>query len=73
MLDSLKILTNVVSANVFDEVEVLELHQDSYPFSFRIMLWQDDKLQRYIPAIGSTAVVEFLRMETVAETPVSQL
>jgi hypothetical protein len=72
MFDNLKILTNVVSANAFDEVGVLELLQDSYPFSFRIMLWQDDKGQRYIPAVGSTAIVEFLRMETVAETPAVQ-
>lgn len=68
MLNSVKLLTNIGSVNVFDTINILTVYEGSYPIPFFIRLWQEDTDQRYIPATGATVTVEFLRMKTVGET-----
>jgi hypothetical protein len=73
MLDNVKLLTNVVSVNTFDVVDVRNIYSGSSPVPFHIQLFQSDCKDRYIP-VGTviTVTVEFLRADTVAETPLSQ-
>ena len=72
MLNSVKILTNVASVNLYDTVTTLDIRADSYTLDFYIQLWQSDTGMRYIPASGATVLIEFLRSDTVALVPVSQ-
>lgn len=72
MLNNIKILTNVESVNSFNVVDILHIQQGTYPLPFRIMLWQDDLNERYVPADGTTVTVEFIRMNTISQTPESR-
>ena len=72
MLNAVKILTNVSNVNLYDVVSTRDIRAGSYTVDFYIQLWQSDKAIRYVPALGATVVIEFLRSDTVALVPVSQ-
>ena len=72
MLDSVKLLNNVVDYNNFDVVASRVIRQGTYPVGFYIRLWQKDLDLRYIPVTGASLQLNFLRIETVAEEPGSQ-
>jgi len=72
MLNTVKILTNVSSVNLYDTVSTLNIRANTYTVDFYIQLWQSDKGIRYIPAVGATMTIEFLRSDSVALVPVSQ-
>jgi hypothetical protein len=72
MLDSVKLLTNVVSANLFDVVPDLKIYQGNTVTIFYIRLWQSDRNERFIPISDAVVTVDFMRSNTVAETPVAQ-
>ena len=72
MFDSIKILNNVMSVNLFSVVDTFNVHQGSYPVAFTIRFWQSDRNDRYIPNTTTTVQVEFLRADTVGPSPVNQ-
>jgi hypothetical protein len=71
MLDTAKLLTNVGSVNLYDVVDQVSLRQGN-PDSVYLRLWQSDKDDRYIPATGASLTVNFLRSNSVGQTPVNQ-
>lgn len=71
MLDTVKILTNVASANLFDRAESVKLLSGNAA-SVYFQLYQSDRKERYVPASGSTVQVKFLRGNDVSATPTNQ-
>jgi len=72
MLNSIRLLINVVDINVFDVVTTRDIYAGSYPVPFHIQLWQDDKNERFIPDVSAVVKVQFLRMQSVGTEPASQ-
>lgn len=72
-LDTVKMLQNAASVNVFDEVEIVKILGNSDTVDIYFRLWQTDRDERYIPATGATMTVTFPRALTVdANTPANQ-
>ncbi len=72
MLDSIKILSNVIDVNHFDIISSLNIYEGSYPVPFYLRLWQSDRDIRYIPDSVVTLKVEFMRSDTVGTTNTTQ-
>lgn len=72
MFDSVQILSNVISVNLFDIIETANIREGSYPVPFYVRLWQSDRKVRYVPAAGATIQIEFMRSDVVGEHNTSQ-
>ena len=72
MLDSIRILKNVVDQNNYETTDVAYLRADTHPVDFYVQLWQSDLELPYVPDLTATVTIEFLRSDTVGETPTSQ-
>ena len=72
MLDSVRLLSNVVDQNHYSVIPVAYLREGSHPVDFYIQLWQSDLDLPF--ALDSTKEVEiqFLRMDALGQNPTSR-